>query len=114
MTNSITGATGFVYLLHFRQPISPDHTTQHYLGFAHSLPARIQAHLLGNGARLTQVAKERGIPFEVVRIWRGDRALEKQLKRRKNAPRLCPKCGTALQGPPSLTTQEAEAILLPF
>lgn len=83
-----------VYLLHFEQPISPDHTAQHYLGYAkRSLEARIEEHERGEGARLTQVAKERGIAFEVVRVWEGgDRQLERKLKNRHNAPRLCPIC----------------------
>jgi hypothetical protein len=46
----------------------------------------------GNGARLTQVAKERGLSFVVVRIWEGDRKLERKLKNRHDAPRLCPIC----------------------
>ncbi len=74
---------GFVYLLRFDRPISEGHTTQHYLGYTRDLPARIEAHKTGQGARLCQVANERGIAFKVARIWRGDRELERQLKRRK-------------------------------
>jgi predicted GIY-YIG superfamily endonuclease len=83
-----------VYLLHFQSPISPSHTTQHYIGWAEDLESRITAHRNGRGARLCQVAKERGISFTVVRTWQGDRKLERQLKNRKNAPRLCPVCNT--------------------
>jgi hypothetical protein len=35
---------------------------------------------------------ERRIPFFVARTWVGGRALERELRRRKNAPRLCPAC----------------------
>jgi len=84
---------GVIYLLHFEQPISDKHTAQHYIGYAYHLSSRIQQHLKGRGARLTQVAKERGIPFVIARTWRGDRTFERILKRRKNATkRLCPIC----------------------
>jgi hypothetical protein len=81
-----------LYLLHFERPISAAHTTQHYIGFALDLAARLAEHRAGRGARLTQVAIERGISFEVVRVWPGDRNAERALKNRKAAPRLCPCC----------------------
>ena len=81
-----------VYLLHFERPISNRHTTQHYIGYADVLQRRIDAHRAGRGARLVEVAAERGIGFQVARVWRGDRGLERQLKRRKEGPRLCPIC----------------------
>ena len=90
-----------VYLLHFDRPISPNHTSQHYLGYAaneRSFKARIAHHKAGTShARLLEVAKERGIGFEVARTWpEGDRGLERQLKNRKNAKRLCPCCGAKI------------------
>lgn len=81
-----------VYLLHFERPISLAHTCQHYLGWALDLDMRLAAHRAGRGARLTQVAVERGIAFSVVRTWPGDRVLERRLKNRKESPRLCPLC----------------------
>lgn len=84
-----------VYLLHFRKPISPDHTCQHYLGFTDDLDARLNEHRNGNGARLTQVACERGIGFDLVRVWEGDRGLERRLKNMKMSNRLCPICNPA-------------------
>lgn len=82
-----------VYLLHFAEPIAPGrHTAQHYLGSAEDLAPRVNAHRHGNGARFTEVAHERGIPFVIARTWEGDRALERRLKRRKEGPRLCPLC----------------------
>jgi len=85
---------GYCYLIHFDRPISEKHTCQHYLGYtSRSIKARIAEHQNGQGARLTQVALERGITFEVVRIWRKvNRQDERRLKNRKNGFVLCPKC----------------------
>lgn len=85
-----------VYLLHFSHPIAANHTCRHYIGVADDLGARIAQHRAGTGARLTQVAKERGIGFVVARIWEdGDRTLERRLKDRHEGPRLCPICNRA-------------------
>ena len=82
-----------VYLLHFSQPIAPGrHTARHYIGFTNDLEQRIAQHRAGTGARLCEVAKERGISFVVAQLWEGDRALERKLKRRHAGPRLCPIC----------------------
>ncbi|MDX2242361.1 MAG: hypothetical protein NW224_16880 [Leptolyngbyaceae cyanobacterium bins.302] len=89
-----------VYLLHFIDPISPDHTAQHYLGSADDWEARIEQHRQGQGARLCEVAKSRNIGFVVARLWVGallrryrkGRDLERALKQRKNSPRFCPIC----------------------
>jgi predicted GIY-YIG superfamily endonuclease len=78
-----------VYLLHLDIPIAH---AKHYLGSAEDLDARLARHRSGNGARLLEVAHERGIGFSLVRTWEGGRELERRLKRRKNAPRLCPIC----------------------
>jgi hypothetical protein len=87
----------WVYLLHFAKPIAPGrHTCQHYLGSAIDVDARLNEHLAGNGARLCQVANEREIDYQVVRVWQTEpgqaRQLERKLKNRKNAPALCPVC----------------------
>lgn len=81
-----------VYLLHLCEPLAPGHPAQHYLGSAADLAPRLYAHQHGIGARFTAVAVERGIPFVVARTWDGGRQLERQLKNRKNARRLCPIC----------------------
>ena len=86
---------GYVYLLHFERPISEKHTAQHYIGWAYHLGSRMQQHLKGRGARFTQVAKERGIPFVIAATWPGDRIYERELKRKKHASRLCPICRQA-------------------
>ncbi|HEY9690575.1 MAG TPA: GIY-YIG nuclease family protein [Oculatellaceae cyanobacterium] len=81
-----------VYLLHFNQPINSTRPAQHYLGYTKDLDQRIRQHRLGTGSRLCQVAKERGIKFKLVEVWKGDRTLERLLKRQKNSPRFCPIC----------------------
>ena len=87
---------GTVYLIHFDRPLgnldNPRGQAQHYLGYTEDLPARLEAHRSGNGARLMEVVAERGIGWQVVRTWAGDRGLERKLKDRHNAPRLCPVC----------------------
>jgi predicted GIY-YIG superfamily endonuclease len=78
-----------VYLLHFERPFKQ---SAHYLGCTNNLIARIAQHRAGRGARLLEVIGEYGIGFEVVRIWPGDRKLERRLKRWHAGPRLCPIC----------------------
>lgn len=85
-----------VYLYHFDKPISPNHKCQHYLGYTKhkDTTKRMAEHKSGCGARLTQVANERGIDYTIVYTWKGDRKLERQLKNRKNSPKLCPVCNS--------------------
>ena len=85
--------SGYVYLLHFNKPISDNHTCQHYTGWAEDLDRRLACHRSGNGARLTEVASDLGIDFELVRAWKGSRTDERRLKNAKCAPRFCPYCG---------------------
>lgn len=82
----------YIYLLHFDRPISPGHTCQHYTGSADDIEKRIQQHQQGQGSRLTQVAYEREIQFSVVRLWMGNRMMERRLKRLKCSPKFCPIC----------------------
>lgn len=79
---------GIVYLLRFDRPISERHTTQHYIGWTENLPLRILSHRSHPDARLLQVAKERGIGFEIARAWRGTPADERYLKNLKSGPKL--------------------------
>ena len=58
--------------MNFARPISPAHTCQHYLGWAEDVDARLADHAAGRGARLTQVALERGIGWRLVRTWAGE------------------------------------------
>jgi hypothetical protein len=85
--------SGTVYLLHFSGRVSDRHTCQHYLGWTPGPVAeRVATHAAGRGARLTQVAAERGLCLTVARTWHGGRELERRLKNQKHGPRLCPLC----------------------
>jgi hypothetical protein len=59
---------------------------------------------------LTQVATQRGIGFEVVRTWPGGRELERRLKDRHDAPRLCPVCNPAVLRQLQLGLDEADTL----
>lgn len=99
---------GVVYLLHFDRPISPNHTCQHYIGWCWHLGSRIDQHLKGRGARLTQVAHERGIAFEIAATWPGSKSFERKLKNRKDARSLCPICRAARRHPAGQLTLDLE------
>jgi predicted GIY-YIG superfamily endonuclease len=104
---------GYVYQLLFEKPISESHPAQTYTGWAADLAARIQAHKLGRGARLTQVAKERGIGFEVVRVWRGGRGTERRIKNLKNG-RLLAMGKLNVTFATELSQEEIAELLIPF
>ena len=82
-----------VYLIHFNQPL---HHARHYIGKARLLKERIKRHKSGNGARILQVCNERGIEYNVVRIWDEKTevaaVLERRLKKMKHAREFCPVC----------------------
>jgi predicted GIY-YIG superfamily endonuclease len=90
-----------VYLLHFLErignPDNPRAMAQHYIGHSFDAPERIAQHTSGNGraAKIVRYVQAQGIGFEVARTWPGDWTLERQLKRRHNAPKLCPVCREA-------------------
>jgi predicted GIY-YIG superfamily endonuclease len=82
-------APGTVYLIHFNRAYKH---ARHYLGYSEHLDKRITDHLCRMGARLMEVVTNARIEWKVCRTWPGDRALERQLKRRKDAPHICPIC----------------------
>jgi hypothetical protein len=87
---------GVIYLIHFDQPIgdlrNPRGFASHYTGWTLDLPARLIDHAAGRGARLMQVVGERGIGWQLARIWTGTRTRERSLKRSGGAARRCPTC----------------------
>lgn len=78
-----------VYILHFSAPM---HHAKHYVGSTADVERRLALHRAGQGARLTQVAVERGIQLLLATVLLGSRHEERALKRRHNAPRYCPLC----------------------
>src|SRR3954454_21531768 len=64
-----------VYLIHFEEKL---HHAQHYIGFVEcNLEQRIKKHKNNKGAKLLAAINDKGIPWEVVRVWeQGDRQLE--------------------------------------
>lgn len=85
-------ATGVLYLLHFHERLGTTrHYAQHYWGHTPDLETRVQKHRAGQGARITEVLKERGIGFDVVAVWPGNRQIENALKLH-SATRCCPVC----------------------
>lgn len=87
-----------IYLIHFAPAYKH---AKHYLGYADDIEPRLNAHLNGRGARLTQVARDAGCTLLLVRIWEGaDRKMERRIKNRSHVPMLCPICkGEAVQMP---------------
>jgi predicted GIY-YIG superfamily endonuclease len=85
-----------VYLIHFERPLgdlsNPRGQAQHYIGFTEDLAARLDAHRKGNGSAIMAAVGREGIGWRLVRTWEGGRDVERALKDRKNARRLCPIC----------------------
>jgi hypothetical protein len=97
MSGRKTARQQVVYLLHFIDPATGRSARYqhagHYRGTSDDLPARLQAHRDGTGARLMQVIKQAGLSFVLARTWPGGRDRERQLKREGGASRMCPECG---------------------
>jgi hypothetical protein len=91
--SGLSADSGFCYLVHFDEPYRH---AGHYLGYTNleSVSERMKRHRAGEGARLLAVLNEAGIGYEVVRIWPGGRARERQLKK-QHSPALCPTCRAA-------------------
>lgn len=81
---------GTIYLIHFERPFKH---ARHYIGWTEGdVDAREIRHLEGRGSPLLRAVDEASIAFSVVRTWKGTRKLERQLKNRKKASKLCPEC----------------------
>ena len=78
-----------VYTLHFWPKL--EHAG-HYTGSSDKLPVRLADHVLGRGARITQVQRERGGSWVVGRVEPGGRDRERQLKNQHNAALHCDVC----------------------
>lgn len=95
--NGILPGRPMVYLLHFDRPLAH---ARHYTGFVeYDLEQRLEHHATGHGARIMQVLAERGIGFQLARVWLGaDRAFERRLKRWSGAAQYCPICDPTAAG----------------
>jgi hypothetical protein len=83
------------YLVHLERRMGSSHPrggARHYVGTTINLAQRLETHRAGKGARMLAAANQRGISYDVVRTWPGGRDVERQLKRQRNAPRMCPTC----------------------
>jgi predicted GIY-YIG superfamily endonuclease len=89
------GLKGTVYLIHFSEPYitATGRRVWHYIGWAKNLMARLSHHRKGTGARFLKAVNERGIHYEIVKVWEDEtKDFERLLKNRKNAKCLCPVC----------------------
>ena len=67
-----------IYLIHFEKYF---HHCRHYIGYTSK-----------DDVEERFVRHKAGIDFQVVRTWEGGYELERKLKNRKNAKKLCPIC----------------------
>lgn len=85
-----------VYLIHITEPIgdtdNPHGSAQHYVGWAIDVHERLRHHRACRGAKMLEHCVKQGISFQIHRVWLGDRTLERRIKDRHDAPRLCPVC----------------------
>jgi hypothetical protein len=90
------GGSGTIYLLHLDPPYKH---ARHYLGWAGpgNLGSRLAHHAAGSGANLLVYAAKAGGSWTLARTWAGDRRLERRIKRRGGAARVCPVCRPELE-----------------
>ena len=104
---------GEVYTLHFWPPYGDPEVQQakHYTGWAEKgrLARRLTDHILGRGARLTQVQREAGGTWVVADVQPGTRDREQQLKER-GATRRCHVC-QAIEGYQAGKLTQPEALV---
>lgn len=87
--SQISTLSGTVYLIHLSEKMSH---SQHYIGWANDVQGRLYHHRHNRGSRFLAAANQKGISYEIVRQWPGDKNFERQLKNRKKARLLCPIC----------------------
>jgi predicted GIY-YIG superfamily endonuclease len=109
---------GYVYVLHFDSPICETHTCQHYIGCTCDLRQRLITHAQGRGARLTEVAKERGITWQLAALGTthvtGMRRIERQLKDWHGVKGQCSLCTESPRTIPGTVGYPLESIPFPL
>jgi predicted GIY-YIG superfamily endonuclease len=99
---------GSVYLIHFARPFKH---ARHYLGWTHRpVDERLATHRSGHGANLLKHVNLAGIDYDVVRVWPGDRHLERQLKRWNGLAQHCPVCQAEERERRNATTRARRAL----
>jgi predicted GIY-YIG superfamily endonuclease len=88
--------TGTIYLIHFDEPLSH---ARHYIGWTQDEMVRVELHQGGRGSRLLAAVQAQGIPWRVVRRWRGTRDQERYLKNQRHGPAFCPVCSGRVRSP---------------
>lgn len=80
-----------VYLLHFDEPVYGN--SRHYIGFTTNLEQRLAMHRSGRGARITSIARKKGIAWHLAHVWEdGDKNFERKLKKSAAAKKFCDIC----------------------
>jgi predicted GIY-YIG superfamily endonuclease len=99
-----------VYIVHLDSKLAH---AQHYIGYAEDVYRRIGEHKKGQGARMLQVCVERGISFQLARVFpKRNRGFERRLKNRRNSRVLCPICNPTANNYPTCRrspSRESEA-----
>lgn len=97
--------------MHFEPPYKH---AKHYMGFTQDVDVRYDRHVAGRGSPLVSAALAAGCVVTIERVWSDvDRNFERQLKRRKAAPRMCPKCNEGVkdyEAPANARTSQAVAV----
>lgn len=83
-----------IYLLHIDPPY---HHARHYLGYTDrqsptAIEDRLNEHITGQGNGLVFAAYQAGHTITLACVFEGDGNLERQIKNRRNTPRICPCC----------------------
>jgi len=83
-----------VYILEFGQvigsPTNPKGKAKFYVGWCKDgeVERRLQEHRNGAGAKITRYCANEGITITLIAVLPGTRKTERQIKNRKNTPRL--------------------------
>lgn len=92
----MTDEPGYLYLLHFDEPLVGGQRPQHYLGWTNNgVRERVRQHV-SNGhraARIVVAAVQAGRTVQLACYWPGTRNDESVLKKRKHGFKaMCPLC----------------------